>query len=158
MPEFKWSPINTFNAIIIVLLFVPDLIYGLKHKDEKAYYHNRILYICETIGQYASMFLMLFPIGVENFEFGFPDIPDMLVYLLLDIAMVIMFFILRIVTAKEKTMAGSILLAIVPIVIYLASGLILSHWFLVIAAVFYAIGHIYMAYRNEVERKRAEQQ
>lgn len=149
MPEFEWGFINTYNAVIVVLLLIPNIIYELKHKNEELpEYHNRVLVIVEQVGRYASMFLMLFPIGVVGFEFGYNPSDDFVLRLLLDIVLIAAYYIFWGMYVKKKTMTRSMFLAIVPALIFLFAGILLHHWFLVIAAVLFGIGHIYITFRS----------
>lgn len=150
MPEFEWGMINTFNAVVLVIIFIPNIIYSIRHKGEDIgdKYHNRVLFICEQIGRYASMFLMLFPIGCEDFEFGYKSADLFIVHVLLDIVLLIVYVVVWCLYEHKKTMDRSLVLAIVPTLIFLISGLLLQHWFLVFAAILFGIGHIYITYRS----------
>ena len=49
---------------------------------------------------------------------------------------------------KRKSRARALALAILPVCIFLLSGLLLRHWLLVSFAVLFAVGHIYVTWKN----------
>ena len=51
---------------------------------------------------------------------------------------------------KGRTARLAITLAVLPACIFLLSGILLHHWLLAGAAVLFAVGHIYVTYKNAV--------
>ncbi|MBR3095651.1 MAG: hypothetical protein IKH12_08695, partial [Clostridia bacterium] len=75
--KFGW--INGFGAAIVVLMLIPNILYALKNKGETNRCSNRLMNLLEQIGRYACIVLMWLPLLV--WEFGFADVPQMLLYL-----------------------------------------------------------------------------
>lgn len=63
------SWLNIFGLILVVLLLVPNIIYAVKEKNQENKCTNKLMNLVEQIGRYASMFLMVFNIGLA--EVGF---------------------------------------------------------------------------------------
>lgn len=76
--EFGW--INAFGGIIVALMLVPNIVYALRYPGRGNQCQNRLMNALEQIGRYASMALMVFPLGV--WKFAFPSAAAMLGYLL----------------------------------------------------------------------------
>ena len=121
--EFGW--INIFGAIIVILMLIPNIIYGITNKDEKNICTNRFMTIAEQIGSYACIVIMWLPL--LECKFGF----DM----------------------KHITARRALILALLPACIFLISGVLLRHWLLVGFAVLFAIGHIYVTYQSAAQIK-----
>ena len=49
---------------------------------------------------------------------------------------------------RERTRRRALTLAVVPACIFLMSGLLLRHWLLVVFALLFAVGHIYVTTQN----------
>ena len=75
--EFGW--INLFGAGFVILLLIPNVVYALRNRGEKNLCANRAMNLLEQAGRYGSIVLMWFPLLV--WKFGFKSVPEMLVYL-----------------------------------------------------------------------------
>ena len=144
--EFGW--INVFGAAIVILMLIPNIIYALKHRDEKNLCDNRFMIILEQVGRYACIILMWLPLLV--WKFGFTDIAGMILYLAGNAVMLVAYWIIFAGYMKEKHSRSALILAILPTCIFLLSGLVLRHWLLVAFAIIFGIGHIYVTRKNAV--------
>ena len=142
--EFGW--ISLWGTLIIVIMMVPNLIYARKSQGEENNNSNLALSVIEQVGRYASMLLMVVPIGV--WKFGFSSTELLLVYLLGNAALLTGYLVGWIFYFRRRTFWRGMLLAILPAGIFLLSGLCLKHWLLVGAALIFALGHITITYRN----------
>ena len=144
--EFGW--INVFGAAIVILMLIPNIIYALKHRDEKNLCDNRFMIILEQVGRYACIILMWLPLLV--WKFGFTGIAGMILYLVGNAVMLAAYWIIFAGYMKEKHLRSALFLAILPTCIFLLSGLVLRHWLLVAFAIIFGIGHIYVTRKNAV--------
>ena len=142
--KFGW--INLFGAAIVVLMLIPNIIYAVKNKDEKNLCTNRFINIIEQIGRYACIALMWLPLLV--WEFGFRSVFEMLVYTIGNGALLAAYWLIYALYFKKKTKTRAILLAVIPSCIFILSGLLLRHALLLIFAIMFAIGHIYVTNKN----------
>ncbi len=143
---FGW--LNLFGLILVVLLLIPNIIYAIKAKDEQNKSTNRFMNVLEQIGRYACMFLMIFNIGIA--EFGFGSVEAFLIYLFGNVILMLSYWIIWFLYFRKKTCPKQMALAVIPTILFLLSGLTMRHWLLVVFAVVFGVGHIYVTYRNRV--------
>ena len=142
--NFGW--INIFGAIIVVLMLIPNIVYAIKNRDEKNLCTNRFMNAIEQIGRYACIVLMWFPILV--WKYGFASVLETLLYLVCNGMLLAAYWIVFAVYMKRRTARLAIPLAVLPACIFLLSGILLQHWLLAGFAVLFAVGHIYVTYKN----------
>ena len=142
--SFGW--INVFGAIIVVLMLVPNVVYALKNRGEENRCTNRWMNLLEQIGRYGCIAFMWFPLLVGKFSFR--SVPEMTLYLGGNGALLAVYWFVYARYLRERTRRRALTLAVVPACIFLMSGLLLRHWLLVIFALFFAVGHIYVTTQN----------
>ena len=98
--------------------------------------------ILEQIGRYASMFLMIFNIGIA--EFGFNSVGAFLMYSIGSILLLLAYWTMWLLYSVNKAYWKSMCLAVIPTLIFLLSGITLRHILLIISAVLFGVGHIYI--------------
>lgn len=142
--SFGW--INVFGAIIVVLMLVPNVVYALKNRGEENRCTNRCMNLLEQIGRYGCIAFMWFPLLVGKFSFR--SVPEMTLYLGGNGALLAVYWFVYARYLRERTRRRALTLAVVPACIFLMSGLLLRHWLLVVFALFFAVGHIYVTTQN----------
>lgn len=142
--SFGW--INVFGAIIVVLMLVPNVVYALKNRGEENRCTNRWMNLLEQIGRYGCIAFMWFPLLVGKFSFR--SVPQMTLYLGGNGALLAVYWFVYARYLRERTRRRALTLAVVPACIFLMSGLLLRHWLLVVFALFFAVGHIYVTTQN----------
>lgn len=144
----EFNPINLFGFIIVVIMLIPNIIYGIKFKGLENKCTNKAMNIIEQVGRYGSMALMVLPLFV--WEFGFSSVFMMFVYLLGNGILLFTYLLVWVFYFKKQTMGKAMILAIAPTCIFFLSGVTLYHWALVVAAVIFGVGHIYVTYQNNI--------
>ena len=144
--EFGW--INVFGAVIVVLMLIPNIVYAIKNKGEKNLCTNRFMNVVEQVGRYACIVLMWLPLLV--WKFGFASVLDMMLYMACNGLLLAAYWIVFAFYMKHRTVRLAIVLAVLPSCIFLLSGILLQHWLLVAFAILFAIGHIYVTYKNAI--------
>lgn len=147
--EFGW--INIFGAVIVILMLIPNIVYAIKNKGEKNYCTNLFMNIIEQIGRYACIVLMWLPLLV--WKFGFASVFEMMLYLACNGIFLAVYWITFAVYMNRKSLQLALVLAIVPSCIFIFSGILLRHWLLAGFAILFAVGHIYVTYKNAVHRR-----
>ena len=142
--SFGW--INVFGAIIVVLMLVPNVVYALKNRGEENRCTNRWMNLLEQIGRYGCIAFMWFPLLVGKLSFR--SVPEMTLYLGGNGALLAVYWFVYARYLRERTRRRALTLAVVPACIFLMSGLLLRHWLLVVFALFFAVGHIYVTTQN----------
>lgn len=140
--QFGW--INVFGIIIVSVMLIPNILYCIKIKNFQNRYENAAVNMAEQIGRYLSMALMIFPIGIS----GFSNVGCMLVYLIANTVLLLLYLIIWLFYFKSKSLHKALLLAIIPMVIFLISGITLTHWGLILVSVIFGISHIIVTYKN----------
>ena len=128
--------LSTFGLVLVILLLIPNIIYAVRVKNQKNKCTNKFMNILEQIGRYGCMFLMIFNIGIV--ESGFPSINAFIIYLVGNTVLMLSYWIIWMLYFNKQT--G----------IFLLSGITMLHYFLIIFAVIFGIGHIYVTSRNKV--------
>ncbi len=142
--KFGW--INACGAVVVILLLIPNIVYAVRHRDEKNRCTNKLMNAAEQVGRYACIVLMWLPLPV--WEFGFGSVMEMLLYLAGNGALLTAYWIVFALYMKEKNVRRAVVLAVLPACIILLSGLLLRHWLLVGFAALFAAGHIYVTVKN----------
>lgn len=142
--EFGW--INIFGAVIVALMLLPNIVYAFKNRDEKNLCANRFMNATEQLGRYGCITLMWLPLLV--WKFGFSSELEMLLYLIGNGCLLAAYWAVFACYFKKRTAARALALAVLPALIFLLSGLLLRHWLLVGFALLFAVGHIYVTWKN----------
>ncbi len=141
--------LNLFGLMIVVLLLIPNIIYALKEKNRENRCTNRLMNLLEQIGRYGSMFLMVFNIGLA--EFGFSSVEAFVVYLFGNLLLMIAYWLIWGLYFRRKTGWKQMALALIPTGIFLLSGITMGHFLLILFAILFGIGHLYVTNKNAVE-------
>lgn len=150
----KWF--NYYGLAIVVLFLIPNIIFAFKNKSafENAY-KNKILELFEQIGRYGCFILMIFNIPYTYFNFWFEN--ALIVYLTVDFSLLAIYLLTWAFFSKLGTIARSLILSIVPSIIFLASGVLLANIPLLVCAVIFTVCHITLSYKNAVLSTKKEQ-
>ena len=141
--EFGW--INLFGAIIVVLIMIPNIIYAVNNKEESMeIILPKIIVILEKIGRYGCIVLMWFPLLV--WKFGFDSSIGFELYIIGNAILLMLYYLFWVMYFKKKTVVKGLVLAIVPTLIFLISGVLLKYWLLVLCACVFGIAHIWITY------------
>jgi len=138
--------LNIFGLIQVVLILIPNIIYALKFKNQKNACTNKAMNMIEQIGRYSCMIFMVINVGLT--EFGFGRIGQFLIYFLGNIVLLLAYWLIWVLYFIKQTPWKSMALAIIPVCIFLICGIALQHWLLVISAVIFGVGHIYVTVQN----------
>lgn len=144
----QFNFINLMGFIIVAVMLITNIIYGIKFKGLDNKCTNKAMNVIEQAGRYGSMALMVLPLFV--WEFGFSSVFMMFVYLLGNGILLFTYLLLWVFYFKKQTMGKAMILAIAPTCIFFLSGVTLYHWALVVAAVIFGVGHIYVTYQNNI--------
>ncbi len=144
---------NVFGLILIVLIMIPNILYALFYKGKPRTQHiekNSVFYkamnILEQIGRYGCIFLMICNIGTA--EPRFSSFGAVLVYLFGNAGLLLGYWVIWGLYFYRKSYPKQILLAVIPVGIFLLCGICLRHGFLILFGVLFGIGHIYITVKN----------
>lgn len=138
--------INIFGLCIVIAILIPNIVYAFKFRGAENKCTNKLINVLEQIGRYGCMIFLVFNIGKT--EFAFRSIVAFLTYFIGNVLLVLVYWIVWILYFIKPGKWKSMALAILPAVLFLLSGITLQHGWLVIAAMFFAVGHIYVTWQN----------
>ena len=143
--SFSW--INWINMAAVVCLILINVIVARKGLSDSFSSKHMTVNILEQIGRYGCMALMILPIGVRNWKFGFGSVMEMLLWVSLTTLLLGIYIFLWI---KKANGGVGILygLAIVPTILFLLNGILLRHLALVVVALIFGIFHFIIVKEN----------
>ncbi len=136
--------INFIEAIIVWILIIPELIYSVKYDTKNA--KVSAVSITESLGRYSSMLLMILPLGIVKFAFSSSE--ELIIYFLGNAVFLTLYIVFWIMMFKKVSLAKAMVVAILNVTVFIFCGVLLRHWYLVIFAVIFAIGHIPMTIKK----------
>ena len=142
--EFNW--INVWGAMIVIIMLIPNIIFAIRNPYLENKCKNVIMNIIEQIGRYTSMVLMIFPIFVR--EFSFKSVLEMICDVVVTSILLLVYWVVWFFYLKTKSKNKAIILAVLPTMIFVISGILLRHWSLMLAGISFGIGHIYITLQN----------
>ena len=129
---------NFIEVAIVWILIIPELLYSI-HREKREYKKPDPASLTEQFGRYASMILMVLPLGV--WEFGFKSSEEMILYFVGNGILLLGYIFVYILFFKKPNFWKAMFLAVTRVLVFILCGIILRHWFLVVFAVIFAIGH-----------------
>lgn len=141
--------LNVFGLILVILLLIPNIVYAIKVKNQKNLCTNKFMNILEQIGRYSCMFLMVFNIGID--EFGFGSVGAFLIYIIGNVLLMLSYWIIWMLYFHKQSFGKQITLAILPICLFLLSGITMRHYLLILFGLVFSVGHVYVTYKNRIE-------
>lgn len=143
--SFCW--INWINIAVVDCLIIINAVAARKGQSDSFSSKYLTVNILEQIGRYGCMALMILPIGVRNWKFGFGSVMEMLLWACLTILLLGIYIFLWL--KKAKGGVGIFYgLAIIPVVLFLLNGILLRHPALVIAALVFGVFHFIIVKEN----------
>lgn len=143
----RWGWINGCNMAVIAYLILMNVLAVLKGLSDRFESQYGIVNILEQIGRYGCMVLMVLPIGVEGWKFGFGSVAEMLIWGCITILLLTIYTVLW---SKKGNGSVNVLygLAIVPAALFLLNGILLRHAVLVIASFIFGSFHFAIVKEN----------
>lgn len=139
---------DVFGLVLIILLLVPNIIYATQYKNQRNQCKNRVMNVLEQIGRYGCMFFMIFHIGFS--QIGLSSFGWMLLYWAGDILMMICYWAVWMMFFAKPDYKKQLALAIIPCCMFLFSGIVMTHYLLVITGIVFTIAHIYVTMQNKI--------
>ena len=129
----EFGIINLINAGIILIMMIPNLIYAGKGPVAAKPVRGKIA-------------VMVFPLGV--WKFGFSGKFVFIAYLFGNAVLLLAYLTIWLFFFRKETIGRAMALAILPVGIFVLTGVCLEHWLLVLAAVLFAVGHVDITFQS----------
>lgn len=138
---------NGYGLVFLILLLIPNILYAVKCKDVTNKCTDKWALIMEQIGRYGSMFFMVFTIG--SLTQGWASVTEFFIYLLGSAILLLAYWIVWMLFFVGQKVWKSMMLAIIPTLLFLIGGITMRNIPAVVLAVVFGIGHIYVTYKNQ---------
>lgn len=138
--------LNIYGLITMIIIMIPNVIFAIKEKNFESKYHNKTVELIEQIGRFGSMGLMIFNIPLLDYGYWFTNGKALYVFsiAILSTLYCIVWFLYFQKASSEK----AILLAIIPTILFLSSGIIQGKILLIISSILFGITHVIITYYN----------
>lgn len=138
---------NFYGMIFVVLILIPNVIFAYRHADGfENLYKNRSVEIFEQIGRFGSFILMIF--SLPRVCIGFSTETVRKVYIIVGFLLVFLYILGWIVFRKEDSVRKSLVLSVLPSVLFFESGILSLNIPLIVTAAIFAPSHITISYMN----------
>ncbi len=139
---------NAYGLFIVILLLIPNMVYFYLNKSKpiENKCRSKGIILAEQIGRYGSMALMVFNIGI--FEFAFQTHEIFTLYLVINIILLLFYWLFWCFYIRRNSVLLSILLAVIPGTIFIINGILFRHWLLVLFGMVFTVSHINITYQN----------
>lgn len=142
--------INIYGAVLLVLLMIPNIIYLQKTKgNSNESEHKKItsVEITEQIERYGCIIFLLVNTGL--FEYGFASYAAVLIWAVIAALLMAAYYLFWVLLFKKyNEKLCMILLAVIPSVIFIFSGIMMRRMIVVVFGVIFAAAHIYITYNS----------
>lgn len=140
---------NFYGFIIILVIMIPNIVFMLKNKNGfENKYSNIKVETLEQIGRFACFLLMIIntPYLTKGYWFKNSEI----IYICLNSILCVLYCLFWIIFWNKDGIVKSLLLSIIPSIMFLSSGIILLNIPLIIFSIIFSICHITISYKNAV--------
>ena len=140
---------NFYGFIIILVIMIPNIVFMLKNKNGfENKYSNIKVEILEQIGRFACFLLMIINIPYLTKGYWFKN--GEIIYICLNSILCVLYCLFWIIFWNKDGIVKSLLLSIIPSIMFLSSGIILLNIPLIIFSIIFSICHITISYKNAV--------
>ncbi len=146
--------INIIGVLMVWVLLFPHIIYATRSAEGMISCNSKIMNLIAQIGRYASMLLMVLPLGI--WEFGFSSNGNMIIYFCVNILLLAAYIIAWIIYFKKGNFGLSIVLILLEGAVFLNCGICLEHFLLVCSSAIFIAGNIFVALKHQKELKNNE--
>lgn len=138
--------LNLSGLAMVVLLLIPNIRYASKNKGQVNRCTNKFMNIIEQIGRYGCMFFMI--IILDFAIYGFGSGWSLAVNICGNIILMTSYWVIWDLYIENSSYRKQMSLAIIPTAMFLLNGVTMGYYLLIIFAVLFGAGHIYVTAKN----------
>lgn len=138
--------LNRYGLVIVIILMIPNIIFLFKENHFETPYKNHVVEFIEQVGRFASIGLMIFNIGL--LEYGYWFTGGKILYEGLTFILAMLYCLIWAWYFKNKSIKKAMLLAMIPTLIFLSSGVIQGKVLLILSSILFGIAHVIITYYN----------
>lgn len=142
--QMDW--LNIYGLITMIIIMIPNAIFAIKEKNFESKYNNKTVELIEQIGRFGSMGLMIFNIPLLDYGYWFTN--GKVLYMFSIVILVILYCTVWFLYFQKASIEKALLLAIIPTILFLFSGIIQGKILLIVSAVIFGITHVIITYYN----------
>lgn len=138
---------NIFGFSFIAVIMLPNILYALKIKNNvNRATHSKAVEIIEQIGRYGCIAFMIF--NIPSTWFGWWSDNIFAIYLIVNGILAILYCALWVILWNKNNLFKSFALSIIPVIIFLFSGITSRSILLIISSLLFTPTHIYISIKN----------
>lgn len=147
---------NFIGLIFVVIILIPNIIFAYTNKDGfQNYYDNKLVEVLEQIGRFGSFLFMFFTPPFLNLGFKINNAKT--IYIITGAILVALYCLGWIVFRKESSIRKSLVLSILPSILFIESGILSLNFSLIVLSLIFAPCHIIISYKNAaIQEKKHE--
>lgn len=135
---------NYYGLAIIAIIMAPNVVYAvLKKQSDGNKNYGKSVEICEQIGRYGCIILMIINVPYTYFNFWFDY--ALIAYLSVNGGLCLAYLIFWCVCWNQRGMLKALSLSVLPACIFLFSGITLANIPLIAFSVLFGITHIFIS-------------
>lgn len=141
---------NFIGFIFVAVILIPNIIFAIGNENGfQNFYHNKTVETLEQIGRFGCfIFMFLTP---PFLCLGFKSDGIRLAYIIIGTAISVLYCLGWIVFGKESSVKKSLVLSILPSILFLESGILSLNFPSIILSLIFAPCHILISYKNAKE-------
>ena len=140
--------LNIYGLLIVILIMIPNIIFMMKEKNFESKYSNKIVEIIEQIGRLGSIGLIVF--NIPLLDYGYWFVNGKILYMFSITVLSILYCFVWFLYFKKASIEKAMLLAIIPTIIFLLSGIIQGKVLLILSSILFGVSHIIITYYNSI--------
>ena len=139
--------INVLGFLWILIIMIPNIVFACTNKDGFiSQYQNKLADHLEQIGRFGCFFCMI--VMFPQFQTRWIPSEGAMLYGCLGSILVVLYCLGWIILWKETSVRKSLLLSILPSILFLSCGILQGYRLLVIFSLLFAPSHIWISYQN----------
>ena len=137
---------NFFGFCVLILLFIPNVIYAFHHQEVEHSRVNLMMDMFEQIGRYGTIAFMC--VQIRIFNYGFCTKNLFLLWALTTLILILLYWFGWIFYYFHKGRCVTMYLAVIPSIIFINTGIFMRYVALILFACIFAVGHCYVTFKN----------
>lgn len=140
---------NYYGLIFTVIIMIPNIIFAVKNKDRSFFaYKNKAAETFEQIGRYACIVFMIFNVPYTWFGYFFRFAEY--AYIAVNGVLAFAYCLAWILLWKKSGVARAVILSVLPSLIFLFSGAMITSVPLIAFGAVFAVTHILISVKSAI--------
>lgn len=137
---------NYYGLAVMAIIMIPNIIFGIRHKNDAPAYRNRVAELFEQIGRYGCFIFMIFNLPYTYFGFWFEH--ALVVYLCGNGVLCLAYLLFWGICRNQNGTLRALSLSVLPTCVFLLSGVLIANIPLIVFSLIFAVFHIFISCKN----------